>query len=41
MDAFFGAGAGFTGMVDAALDDAACCCELEAGVIGAGGCGFP
>ena len=29
MDIFFGAGAGFTGMVDAALDDAVCCGWLE------------
>ena len=38
MDTFFGAGAGFTGMVDAALDDAVGCCELEAGAIDIGGC---
>ena len=29
MDGFLGAGTGFTGTVDAALDDAVCCCWID------------
>ena len=41
MEGFLEAGAGFTGAIDAALDDACAGCELEAGAIDTGGCWFP
>ena len=38
MEGFLGAGAAFTGTVEAALDDACAGCELEDGAIDTGGC---